>query len=52
MSDKSCTSCIHGRVCLLRRAMAKANQEANYIIIVNNLAQLCEEFKHLEDLEE
>jgi len=52
MSDKSCANCIHGKMCLLRRAMAKANQETNYIIIVNNLAQLCEEFKHLEENKE
>jgi len=37
---------------LLRRARAKAKQETNYIIIVNNLAQLCEEFKNLEENKE
>jgi len=49
MSEKSCASCIHRKMCLLRRDMGEANQKVNYMIIPNELARICEEFKHLEE---
>jgi len=48
LEEKSCEKCIHGKMCLLRRALAKANQKVNYMVVPNDLAKICLEFKILE----
>lgn len=41
----SCGKCIHGKMCLLRRANAEANNRCNFIFLSNDLAKICDEYK-------
>lgn len=52
MSENKCNNCIHGKVCLLRRSIAEANQKCNYIIFSNDLAKICSEYKEKEELKD